>query len=185
MVIANVLGIFILFYLLWRTLKDDYHYEKIFNLAFAILFGFIVGSIISKYVLSDYWFWLSFGCILLGFFVAIIRQRLKFYETFEALVVGVLPWISIVFLVDSINNSSLSSFITFWIGSICFALFFFFKSYYRTFTWYKSGRVGFAGILTATIFFLARTATNHEPYLSGSVALLLFLVLYKLSKNEN
>ena len=58
MIIANILGIFILL-LLWRTLKDDYQYEKIFNLAFLILFGFIAGSTLSVYVLNDYWFWLS------------------------------------------------------------------------------------------------------------------------------
>ncbi len=185
MIIANILGIFILFYFLWRTLKDDYQYEKIFNLAFLILFGFIAGSTLSIYVLNDYWFWLSLSGILIGFVIAIKRQKMKLYESFEALVIGLLPWISIVYLTNSINKSSLSSFISFWLSSICIALFFFFKSYYRSFTWYKSGRVGFAGVLTSAIFFLTMSVSNHEPYLSGSVAFILFLLLYKLSINKN
>ena len=50
---------------------------------------------------------------------------MKLYESFEALVIGLLPWISIVYLTNSINKSSLSSFISFWLSSICIALFFF------------------------------------------------------------
>jgi len=31
MVIANILGFFLFFYLYWKKLKDDYSSEKIFN----------------------------------------------------------------------------------------------------------------------------------------------------------
>lgn len=181
MVIANILGVFILFYMLWHVLKDDYQYEKIFNLGFLILFGYLLGLVVSRYILKDYWFWTILVGISIGFVFAIKKQKMKFFDVFEGTVIGLLPWISVFYLFDSIDKSSLKSFISFWLGLICIALFFFFKSYYRTFTWYRSGRVGFAGVLTAIIFFLIRALSSHELYLSGAVALILFLVLYKLS----
>ena len=49
MLIANIFGIFIFFFILWKILKDDYPYEKIFNLGFLIVFGFVLGFLISYY----------------------------------------------------------------------------------------------------------------------------------------
>jgi hypothetical protein len=181
MIIANVIGVFLFFYLLWRTLKDDYHYEKIFNLAFFIVIGLLIGFTVSKFLFKDYWFWLILSGIFTGFVISIIRQKMKFFESFEALVISLLPWISFVYLADSINRSNLLSFIAFWVSAVCVALFFFFKSYYRTFTWYKSGRVGFAGLLTSVIFFASRILNFHEYYVSGILTVVFFLLLYKLS----
>lgn len=196
MVIANILGISFLFFLLWRLLKEDYHYEKIFNLGFLILPFYLVGLLITSYILKDFWFWIILVCISLGFIIIIKKQKMKFFEVFEAIVIGLLPWISIIFLSDSIDNSSLSSFLAFWMSLVCILLFFFLKSYYRNFTWYKSGMVGFAGLSTAAIFFLIRAisslffnnvisfAGKFEVYLSLTVAFFLFLLLYKLSRSN-
>lgn len=196
MIIANILGIFILFYFLWNKLKDDYQYEKIFNLAFIVLFGLILGFLISKYFLKDYWFWTCLLGILLGFSIGLKKQKMKFFESFEGLVIGSISWISLLFLTDSINNSSLSSFIAFWMTLVCVFIFFFAASHYRSFTWYKSGRVGFSGVTTALVFFIFRTIASlffknvislsgkFEIYLSSSVALILFLILYSLSKSK-
>lgn len=194
MVIANILGIFILFYFLWSKLKDDYQYEKIFNLAFFILFGFALGSIASKYVFSGYWFWMDLIGILLGFIIGTKKQKMKFFESFEGLVIGLLPWVSLIFLSDSIKNSSLTSFLAFWVTLICIFIFFFVASHYRSFTWYKSGRVGFAGTLTALLFFIFRIIASIfsksvvslsgslEIYISSSIVLILFLLIYSLSR---
>lgn len=196
MVIANILGLFIFFFLLWKTLKDDYQYEKIFNFAFFILFGLFFGLLISKYLAGIYWFWLTLSGSIIGFIISLIRQKMKFYESFEAFVISLLPWISLIYLADSINKSSLSSFLMFWMGLICISLFFFFKSFYRSFTWYKSGRVGFSGLSAALIFFLFRALISFlfpnilslvgrpEIFLSGSAALLTTILLYNLSINK-
>lgn len=195
MVIANILGIFILFYFLWHKLKEDYQYEKIFNLAFLILFGFLIGHLVSRYFLPDYWFWINLSGILLGFAIGIKRQKMKFFESFEGLAIGSLSWVSLIFLSDSINNSSLYSFLAFWMTLICIFLFFFVASHYRTFSWYKSGRVGFAGVLTALVFFIFRLIASiffqnvislsgeFEVYLSSSVVMVLFLIIYSLSRS--
>lgn len=194
MLIANTLGIFTLFYLLWKTLKEDYHYEKIFNLSFLTFFGFIFGLLVTSYISKNYWFWISSISIFIGFYIAIKRQKMKFFESFEGLIIGSLFWIGFVYLSDAITSQSLASFLAFWVCSICIFIFFFFKSFYRSFTWYKSGRVGFAGVAIAAIFFIIRSVVSlffsdifsfsgkYEIYLSGSVALILFLLLYSLSR---
>lgn len=194
MIIANILGIALLFFFLWRSLKEDYQFEKNFNLAFITLFGFLFGSIVSHYIFKEYWFWIIVVSSFTFFSLSIVRQKMSFFEAFEGFVVGGLSWVSLVFLTDSINKSNLYSFILFWISLFCVALFFFFKNFYRTFNWYKSGRVGFAGVATASLFFLFRAlysffvntqvfsiVNNLDVYLSGAVAIIFFLLLYKLS----
>ncbi len=181
MVIANFIGLFFFLYLLWKNLKEDYQYEKIFNLGFVSIFGLLVGITASIVLKANYWFWLDLVSLMSGFAIGLIRSKMKFYESFDGLVVGSLSWVSLVYLANSISKSSLSDFILFWISAVCIALFFFFKSYYRTFNWYKSGRVGFAGLLTGAIYFLVRAISNNDPIISVPVAIALFLVLYKLS----
>lgn len=196
MVIANLFGIFTLLYLLWKRLKDDYHYEKIFNLSFIVLFGLIIGLIISKFILPQFWFWISLTTVMLGFTAFIVSTKIRFYESFEGLVLSFLPWISFIFLHDAVVNSSLSSFLAFWITLICLFVFFFCDSQYRGFTWYKSGRVGFAGLVTAGLFFTLRLlmsiyfkdvislVDNLEVYFSATVAFTIFLLLYNLSRTK-
>lgn len=181
MIIANVLGFFLFLFLFWKSLKDDYQYERIFNLASLSLLGMMIGILTSHFTKSSYWFWIDLIGISLGFAFGLFKLRLKFYESFEGLVIGLLSWISLIYLSISIDNLSLSAFILFWISAVCVAMFYFLKSYYRTFSWYKSGRVGFAGVLTTAIYFLIRAISNNDPYMSASVAILFFLLLYVLS----
>lgn len=183
MLIANVLGIFILLFLLWRTLKEDYSFEKIFNLGFLILIGYFISLVLSKYVVSNMWFWIILLGIIAGFTVGILKQKMKFFESFEALIVGLLSWVSFVFLSDSINKFSLISFLAFWISFVCIFIFYFLTSHYRSYSWYKSGKVGFAGVITAILFFIFRCLlflNIYEIIFSGTIVLTLFLLLYKL-----
>lgn len=196
MVIANIIGILFLFFMLWRTLKEDYHYEKVFNLAGIVVVFQFVFLIISKYILSSFWFWLAIIGTAIGFVLTIKKQKMKFFESFEALVIGMLPWISLIYANDAIYRSSLSSFLSFWITILCIFLYFFLDSIYRGFNWYKSGRVGFSGIVTAIVFFVSRGllslffrdtmsfAGSFEIYFSLSTALLLTIVLYNLSRKS-
>lgn len=181
MVIANVIGLSLFLFLLWKNLKEDYQYEKIFNLASLTLAGLLACVLLNIYLKNDYWFWVYLIGLISGFSIGLIKLKMKLYESFDGLVVGSLSWLGFVYLTNSINKSSLSDFILFWISAVCVFLFFFFKSHYRTFNWYKSGRVGFAGLLSGAIYFLIRAISNNEPIISAPVAILLFLLLYRLS----
>lgn len=193
MLITNLLGIILLFFLLWKRLKDDYHYEKIFNLGFIIFFGLATGYFVAKSFVPSYWFWTQIFFVTASFLIGVIKQKMKFFESLDALIIGLLPWLGLTYLSDAISKSSLSSFLAFWITLIFVFLFFFLNSQYRKFSWYKSGRVGFAGITVAALFFLARIALfliypqtmsfagGLELYFSGTFAFSFFLLLYRLS----
>lgn len=194
MLIANLLGISVLIYVFWKKLKDDYHYEKIFNLAFVLLTFFIVSVIITKFIPSDFNFWISLFALSLGFYIGIRKQKMSLFESLDAFVVGSLPWLGLVYLFDTTKNSSLYSFIGFWFALICIFLYSFISSTYKGYSWYKSGRVGIAGVITGIVFFALRIissifmpsmlfiADGFEIYLSLSGALLFFILLYNLMK---
>jgi len=194
MIIANIVGCLALFYLLWKKLKEDYHYERIFNLCFSLLIGVIISFFASKYFLKDYWFWIYVLGVSLSFTFGIIRQKIKFFESFEGLVIGILPWLGLYFFVEAIRMSSLFNFVAFWIVLLLVFIFFFLDSQYRKYTWYKSGKVGFSGVVTTILFFLIRSilgiffpniaslAPNFESILSGTFAFSFFLLLYNLAR---
>lgn len=193
MIIANLVGVLLLFFFLWRRMKDDYHYERIFNLGFVVLFALVLGLLISKILMPSFWFWVSFATIAITFLLTIKNQKLKFFESLDGLVIGILPLLGLNFLTDAIKKSSLSSFLTFWTVLILIFLFFFLDSQYKRFGWYKSGRVGFTGLAIIGLFFLIRIViyliypqtisfvSPFDIYISSTFAFLFFLLLYRLS----
>lgn len=194
MVIANILGIFILIFLFWLRLKDDYHYEKIFNLVSFVLAGILIGFISLKFVPSVYWFWVYLIAIIASFTVGIIKLKIRFFESLDSLVISLLPYFGLYLLSQSIKNYSLSSFIGFWIVTVFVFLYFFVDANYRKFTWYKSGRVGFSGLLVAGLFFVVRSVLSVffvdgptimgqlDIYISASFSFVSFLLLFNLAK---
>jgi len=65
---------------------------------------------------------------------------------------------------------------------------------YKRFTWYKSGRIGFAGLFTASVIFLVRSVLaitkvhmisfvgSGEAVVSGIMAFVGFLLLFDLGR---
>ncbi|HCR35615.1 hypothetical protein A2130_00820 [Candidatus Woesebacteria bacterium GWC2_33_12] len=187
MVIANILGFFLFFYLYWKKLKDDYSSEKIFNSGFVLVLGILLGTLFSKYLFVAYWFWITLLTIAIAQLIVIFRFKLKLFESLDALIVSILPWLSLFYLTDSIMRSNLSSFLIFWVSLTSIFIFFLFDNFYRTFTWYKSGRVGFSGLATLGIFFIIKlffSAQKFEYLFSGTIAFISFLLLFKLSKRD-
>lgn len=197
MIIANLLGILTLLYLFWKILKADYHHEKIFNLAFLIIISIFFVSAINFYFPNNFWLWSDLTAATVVFLITIKRQKMKFFETFDAMIISLLPWIGFVYLSDAISKSSLTSFLAFWMTLVCIFIYFFTSSNYRSFIWYKSGRVGFAGVVTAVIYFLIRFVISFfypniismsgkfEVYLSLSAALLFGVLLYNLFRKND
>jgi len=195
-VIANILGIFLFLYLYWKRLKEDYPVEKIFNSGFIILFGVFLSLVISKIFPNIYWFWIIIFITLIFEAVNVFKLKIKFFESLDALVISLLPWLSLFYLSHSIENSNLFSFLAFWIGLLLIFLFFLINNFYRTFNWYKSGKVGFSGIAVIGIFFgirgissifvdnLVSFAGVYERFISGTFFVCTFLLLFRLSRIE-
>ena len=195
-ILFNILGMIIFLFLFWKKLKEDYISAQIFSSAFFIIAGIVVFYLISKLYLPSWWFWFSLLGFLIGFVISTLKFGLRIYETLEASFISILPWISFLYLNDSIKNTS-------WISLLAFAftlgivfLYIFLNSKYKNFSWYKSGRVGFAGLTSMGIYFLIRGliaiffpfvvsfVVDYEPILSGSLAFSFFLLVFNLSRKS-
>lgn len=194
MLIANIMGISLFLFLYWRKLKEDYIVEKTFDSAVVFLVFITLGLIFSKFFLNAFWFWITFFSLILAFLINTFVLKIKANELLDALAISTLSWLSFYYLEYSVRNSSLSAFLVFWISLISCFLFFLFSNFYRSFTWYKSGKMGFSGLATLGIFLILRSILYIffpqtisfsgwvDPYLSTTFAFISFLLLFNLSR---
>ena len=107
---------------------------------------------------------------------------------------GILPWLGLIFLKDSIKLSSLTSFLAFFAVACLLTLFAYLDASYKNFSWYRSGRVGFSGLTTLGVLFLLRAAfasffpdvisfVKYEAILSGVAAFVIFLAIFNLARS--
>lgn len=190
------LGSLLFLFVFWKRLKEDYSSEIIFQSSLFILTGLFIGFILSKTFIPEWFFWLSFLGSLTGMALSIFKFRLRFYETSEALFLSSIPFVSLMFFVDSVTNSSLNSFLAFAGTLVLIFLAFWFDTNYKNYSWYKSGRVGFAGFAISSIFFTTRMIIaisgigvlsfvgKLEVFASGIVAFTLLLLLFYLGRKE-
>lgn len=192
---TNLLGVFVFLFIFWRRSREDYSAEIIFKTAFGILVGILTGFFVSLKFAPTAFIWLMFAGALVGLGLSVFRLRVKFYETFEALIISSFPWISFGFLLDSVTHSSLSSFLAFIAILVFVFISYYLDAHYKNFTWYKSGKIGFAGIVTLGLFFIVRSvlaifginmisfvSQRPEAIISGAAALICFALLFNLGR---
>lgn len=194
--LLNAFGIMIFLFLFWRRLREDYAVNVIFNTAFYMLLGAAAGYLSSWLLFSSWWFWVSFFGISLGLSLGILRYRLRIFETVEASVISLLPWFGFTFLIDLINNKNTTSGLGATVITALIVTFFLLDKHYKSFSWYKSGRVGFSGLTILGLFFLARAAIaasisnvlsfsgKYEVFLSAVLAFVSFLLVFNLARSE-
>jgi hypothetical protein len=182
-------------FIFWKRLREDYSSEIIFKTAFDVLIAVLLGYLFSLKFTQIGFFWPAVLGILIGLAFAMFRLKIRFYETFEALIISFFPWMSFIFLLDSVTHSSLSSFFAFIAILVFVFISYFLDANYKNFTWYKSGKIGFAGIATAALFFIVRSSLaifgiimvsfvslRFEAVISGAAAFICFILLYNLAK---
>jgi len=191
---VGTLGVIVFLFIFWKRLNEDYSSEVIFQTAFSVLAGIFVALLLTNKFLPGAFFWTGSVGGLIGLLLAIFRFKVKFFESFEAFIISVLPWLGFVFLKDSVFNSSLSSFLGFIVILIMVFISYWLDSHYKNFTWFKSGRVGFAGLATLAFIFLIRSVVDilgismlsfvakYEAVLSGAAAFICFLLLFNLGR---
>lgn len=155
---VTLLSLLIFLFLFWKRLKEDYSAEIVFKTASYFLAGIGIGWLAARNFFPDWFFWASLTGGIIGGMFAILRFRVKFYETLEAFIISSLPWTGLTFLENSVIRGSLSSFLAFIAILIMVFILYYLDTHYKGFTWYKSGRIGFAGLTVAAIFFLMRSA---------------------------
>ena len=192
--ITTAFGVLVFLFIFWKRLREDYAPGIIFESAFYVILGIGMSQFMSLRFFPNLFFWAGFLGSVAGIYLGHLRLRIRFYESLESLVIGLLPWISFVFLTDSVTHFSLSSFLGF-LGILFFIfIFYYIDTHFREFTWYRSGKVGFAGLSTLAIIFTARSAIalfgigvltfsgEYEAVLSGGIALVSFILLCNLSR---
>jgi hypothetical protein len=195
-ILLNIIGVLFFFFLFWKKLKEDYDSESIFTFAIFIVAGIGITSLISQKVLPQWWFWTSCLGTVLGFILGRLKFKFRFFESLEATTIGLLPWLSFIFLQDAISSTSLPSLIAFMVLLLVIAFYVFLDAHYKKLTWYKSGKVGFSGLTTLGVLFLIRTAVAAgfpsmlsflgpiDSILSGVIAFTSFLLVFNLSRQQ-
>lgn len=195
-ILVFFLGALFFLFLFWKRLKEDYVSKDIFSTAFYILAGITLSWLVSRNFLPQWWFWLALLGVVLGGTWAVVKFRLRVFEVLEALVFGLLPWLSLIFLLDAVKNENTLSLIGFLVILIFLLSFVAIDSRYKRFTWYKSGRVGFSGLIILGFFFLLRTfiagsftdmlsfAGRPDSVLSGTVAFISFLMIFNIARQK-
>jgi hypothetical protein len=128
------------------------------------------------------WFWGALLGLSIGFITSQKLFNLPLYEALEAAIVGFL------FASPLITKE--------WTFSVIILIvFYMLKSRYKSFRWYKSGKVGFAGLATMGMFFTIRSFLAFigntmlvftgigkvEVVLCAALAFLCFFAVYNLS----
>lgn len=193
-ILTGLIGILIFLFIFWKRLKEDYSSEIVFKSATYIFMGILAGWLVSIKFFTEWFFWLEFVGAIVGLATSFRLLKVRFYETLEAFVIASLPWLSLTFLKSSVVESSFSSFIAFLITLVMIFVYYYLDYHYKEFTWYKSGKIGFAGLLTMAILFLIRSllalfgihvlsfVSKFEGIVSGAFAFICFLLIFNLGR---
>jgi hypothetical protein len=155
-IILFILGGLIFLFSFWRRLKEDYFENQIFTTGFYIFVFVLLGNLISKYFLPSYWFWSSLLGILIGISLSTLRYKMRFFENLEAAVGASFIPVILILLYDGIRERHAHSFFAIAGIALLFGLYYFLRTHYKRISWYKSGRIGFAGVCVLILFFLLR-----------------------------
>ncbi len=194
--ILILLSTLVFLFLVWQRLKEDYTRNQIFTLAISSLLALYVGGgiglLASKLTPSPIfnptglWFW--FGLLLSAAttLLLIFKFHMRIYEVVEGYVLGLISlgflW-SIIFFLPGII-----------VFLLLYVVFFIIDLKYKEFSWYKSGKMGLAGLTCLALFFILRAVVaivnpnmvsfigRVDALVSAVVAFTLFLSVYNLSE---
>jgi hypothetical protein len=196
-VLVVLLGIVFFLFFFWRRLKEDYSGQTIFSSAFLVLIG-IVLALIMTYIASlplAFWFWAGLIGSLSGLGIGILKYDLRFFETLEAAGVGLLILVGFGYLAWALITGDPLFLIMLTVIFVLVLIFYFLEGRYRQFSWYKSGKLGFSGLMSLGIFFVVRVIIalvfpnmiflvgRLDGLLSAIVAFVLFLAVFNLSRS--
>lgn len=193
---VGLFGVLFFLFIFWKRLNEDYSSNIIFQVGITILIGLSLGLTVSKIFVPVAFFWTGLIGSGLGMFLMMMKFKLRFYETLEALILAGMPILALMFLKDSIFSSSLYSFLAFVGSLVLIFIAYWLDLNYKNFTWYKSGKIGFAGISIAIIFFLMRSVIailrlnmisfvgRIEVFISGLAAIIFTGLLINLARKK-
>lgn len=160
-----LLAVFSFAFTVWRRLHEDYPDKPVFYLTILVLFFGLAGQ-----YLAGIWGFLV-GAVAALWWVS-LHFKIRFFEAADALASASL-WLWTLLAAAGLARAGagelLPKFVLVAIGALSLILHYFFLARYRGFSWYISGRVGFAGLGALSVYFFLR--------------LLAFFLFWMLSSN--
>lgn len=193
---VNLFGLMVFLFIFWKKMKEDFGSNIIFRSSTYIFLGVSIFYLVSFNFYYDWFLWMSFIGGVLGLILAVISQKIKFFEALEAFVISSLPWLSLMFLTDSIIKSSLTSFLAFAVVLILVFISYWLDTNYKSFSWYKSGKIGLTGLIILLAIFTIRFLVafyeiavlsfvgRSELWMSGFFIIVSLRLIFYLTKNE-
>lgn len=205
MIVGGALGGYLYLFILWRNLKEDYPSAQIFSIGIQTIIGVGLGALLAQFLSSSFqfrfleasqlWFWGAFVGYFLSFSVLVSRAKMRYWEVFQY---GFLGAISAFFvlLLTLTPTSGIRAVYPLVLIIVSFAVYALIQKNYRKFAWYRSGKVGLAGIVAAAVFFMGRSviaalglpmlslAGSIDVVASGLIAFLLFFNAYNISQTS-
>lgn len=199
-----IISIFSFLFLFWRRTKEDYPSNDIFEVAslMLILSSFVSGLVLFIQLKIDSFPQISVSSILFWCFAVVSvlvilffskKKQMSFIELLDSSIFSYLLAFFVIVSSHALYAKNSRSLILATIIGFIFILYIFFDERYKSFTWYKSGKVGFSGLFSAGVFFVTRAilaisfksmTTIIGPIdvlLSALVAFAFFLMLYNIA----
>lgn len=187
--ITYFLASFIFAYVFWKKLREDYPNELIFSLTLALLASGVFAWWIFQKFLYDFVFWGIFILPVLFGSYFVKKFDMRPFEVIDAVSIS---WFWFAFFAAAgtqlaiLQMPVLLSLPQALIPLISLGIYSFFIRSYRSFSWYPSGRVGFAGLASLALYFLLFAVFSlyqvvalslSRELLNGIIGLVLFLLL--------
>lgn len=202
---GGALGGYVYLFILWRNLKEDYPSAQIFSIGIQTIVSVILGALLAQFlspslhfrflVARELWFWGAVGGYFLSFSILVSRAKMRYWEVFQYGFLGILSAF-FVLLLTLIPTSGVSALYPLVLIVISLGVFAVIQKNYRKFAWYRSGKVGLAGIVAAAVFFMGRAviaasgltmlslAGPIDVLVSALIAFLLFFNAYNISQTS-
>lgn len=164
------IGLVLFSFVVWRKLREDYTDDQIFTLTLSLTVIAGIGNFLLSQYLAQFPFWPQAVFIFLGLFYLIRKMNMKFFEAADAFApawfIFYLFFLVGVFIEEGLLLNKYSELFAPIVALLAYQ---FFQKNYRRFSWYPSGKVGFAGLAALVIFFAIRAPV--AIYSSGMVLL--------------
>lgn len=155
-------------------MREDYDINKLFSYGLATFFAMIIGVGVGIWA-GNYWFWLAMIAYAVMAIILIRKFHFRPIEIIEGSTPGFL-FINLLLLLHGLSRGGTATVVLFLFTVFLLILFFILKANYKRFTWYKSGRLGFASLITLGLLFLARAITSvTAPQVISHVGVLEFI----------
>lgn len=213
------LFIAIIFFLFsyWKNLKDDHTSETIFSsgfillcsaIAVAMLIQLLGKGIVPTRIFSPrgLWFWGGAAGFLGAMFFIARKHSIRFFELFESATVSMLLGLLVISIIELLEARTPATIAVSVILFLLVLFYHFLRRNYKSFSWYKSGRVGFASLATISLFFFTKAISaiffyapmvsfgrgkgyslfigRVDAIISTAAAFFLIVCIYNLSHNK-